>query len=392
MSSFSRLLCRSFCTSLQQQKPTSKPIAKLNKLIADLYKERDLKQLVQKFKQYSEIDRFRTNPRVYDTTVHRLATCKKPELVEEILEDQKRYGDIGKEGFAVRLITLYGKAGMFDHARKVFDEMPERKCQRTVLSVNALLGACLSAKRLDKFEELLRELPGKLGVELDKVSYNVMINGFCEKGLFDDAVMAFDEMQKKGFEPDVITFATLFYWLYRKNRFADGERMWALMEKKNVTPSIRCYNSRLFGLVWEKGVSKAVEFVDEMRAKGVKPDVSTIEILIKGFCKDGNLEEAKKWYKEIRECDSDPTKATYAALIPLACKNGELDLAAKLCREILHIRCDVDEPLLQSAVDELVDGSKLEEAKKIVHLARSNSHHRYKLKVPPPPTPPPSDS
>ncbi|CAM8988167.1 unnamed protein product [Rhodiola kirilowii] len=380
-SSLSRLLRRSFCTSLLQQSPVPPPTEKLSKLIADIYKERDLKQVVQKFKKYSEIDRFRTNIKVYDTTVHRLATCKKLNWVEEILEDQKRFKDIGKEGFAVRLITLYGKAGMFDHARKVFDEMPERNCKRTVLSLNALLGACVSSKKLDKFDEIFNEV-GTLGIELDMVSYNVVINVLCEKGSFDDAIGMVDEMQKKGFEPNVITFATLLYWLYRKNRFADGERIWALMHENNVTPSVRCYNSRLMGVIWEMGMSKAVEFVNEMQVKGVKPDVSTIEILIKGFSKNGNLEETKKWYKEIQKCDSDPTKATYAALVPLACKKGELDLVAKLCQEILHIRCHVDDSLLQSAVDELANGSKLEEANMIVQLAKSNSYHRYKLKLP----------
>ncbi|CAA7040118.1 unnamed protein product [Microthlaspi erraticum] len=58
------------------------------------------------------------------------------EWIEEILEEQKKYHNMSKEGFIVRIINLYGQAGMFEHAQKVFDEMPERNCKRTVLSFN----------------------------------------------------------------------------------------------------------------------------------------------------------------------------------------------------------------------------------------------------------------
>ncbi|KAK1396500.1 hypothetical protein POM88_006363 [Heracleum sosnowskyi] len=59
--------------------------------------------------------------------------------MEDILEFQKQFEDITNERFMVRLISLYGKAGMFDNARKVFDEMPELKC----VEINDLGGQCV---------------------------------------------------------------------------------------------------------------------------------------------------------------------------------------------------------------------------------------------------------
>ncbi|KAK9267497.1 hypothetical protein L1049_009925 [Liquidambar formosana] len=380
MSSLSRLLYRTFSTSLPST-PQPKPLASKS-LSTDLYRERNLKRLVQKFKKSSELDRFRTKTGVYEDIVRRLASAKRFRWIEEILEDQKKYKDISKEGFAVRLISLYGKSGMFDHAHKVFDEMPDLKCDRTVLSFNALLGACVNSKKFDRIDEFFRELPDKLSIEPDRVSHNVVIKAFCEMGSFESAISMLDEMEKKGLEPDLITFNTLFNGLYGNSRFSDGEKIWDLMEKKNIVPDIRSYNAKLLGLALENRMPEAVKLLEEMGSKGVKPDVFSFNTLIKGFCNEGNLEEAKQWYIELGKSDCAPNKVTFAMLVPFVCEKGDFNLAFELCKEIFNQRCLVDAALLQLVVDRLVKASKVEEAEKLVELGNSNGYSRYGLKLP----------
>ncbi|KAJ4982319.1 hypothetical protein NE237_033156 [Protea cynaroides] len=87
------------------------------------------------------------------------------DYVEEILEDQKKNDDISKEGFAIRIISLYGKSGMFDQAYQTFDQLPEPKCQRTVKSFDALLTACVDTSTFDKAELLFCELPSCLSIQ-----------------------------------------------------------------------------------------------------------------------------------------------------------------------------------------------------------------------------------
>ncbi|XP_021719450.1 pentatricopeptide repeat-containing protein At3g13160, mitochondrial-like [Chenopodium quinoa] len=154
------------------------------------------------------------------------ANTKSFSLIEEILEDQKQYKDITDEGFTVRFICLYGKAGMFDHAHKLFDEMPELNCKRTVLSYNALLGTCVNSKNFDKVDGFFRELPGKLSIKPDVVSYNTVIKAFCEMGSLDSALSLLDEMEKEGLRPNLITFNILLDAFYRKLRFLDGDKLW----------------------------------------------------------------------------------------------------------------------------------------------------------------------
>ncbi|GMJ14625.1 Ribosomal Pentatricopeptide Repeat Protein 3b [Hibiscus trionum] len=374
MSFLSRVLRRTFSTAIT---PTPQPDS-IRKIAAELYKERDLKRLVEKFKKSCEYSRFRTRGGIYEDIVRRLASAGRFRWIEEILEDQKKYDDISKEGFAARLIHLYGRSGMYEQAYKVFDEMPNKG----LLSFNALMGACVNAKKFDKVDGFFKELPAKLSIEPDLVSYNTVIKAFCEMGSLDSARLMLDEMEKKGVQPDVITFNTLLHNFYKNGRVDDGEKIWGKMVEKNVEPDIRSYNAKLLGFATEKRMKEAVSFVEEMRSKGVKFDVFTFDYMITGFVNEGKLEEAKEWYGQIGENGCTPDKLTFKTLVPFVCEKGDLSFAIELCKEIFGRKKLVDDALLQRVVDDLVEASKIEDAKELVKLAKSNSYCRYKLNMP----------
>lgn len=379
MSFLSRRLYRVFSTSTAA---TTQATVSAGSACKDIYRERDLKRLVEKFKQSSELYRFRTNASIYEVTVRRLAAAKRFRWIEEILEEQKKYKDISKEGFSVRLISLYGKSGMFHHAFKVFDEMPNQKCERSVLSFNALLGACVNSKKFDKVEGFFRDLPSGLSIKPNLFSYNIVIKAFCSTGSFSSAVGMLDEMEKEGLEPDSITFNTLLNGFNGSGRFSDVEKIWARMEKKNVVPDIRSYNAKFLALASEKRMLEGICLFEEMQTKGIKPDAYSFNYFIKGFCNDGKLEEATNWLGKMRKNGFSPDKLTFVTLVPFYCEKGSFDQAFELCKEIFNRKCLVDKVLLQNAVDELVKGGKVEEAKQLVHLGKSNSYRLYKLKIP----------
>ncbi|KAG4195640.1 hypothetical protein ERO13_A06G121700v2 [Gossypium hirsutum] len=351
MSSLTRVLRRTFSTT-----PNPQPHS-VRKFSEDLYKERDLKRLPL--------------PRrsgIYEDIVRRLASAGRFQWIEEVLEDQKKYQDISKEGFAARLIHLYGKSGMFEQAYKVFDEMPNRG----LLSFNALMGACVNAKKFDKVNGFFKELPEKLSVEPDLVSYNTVIKAFCEMGSLDSARLMLDEMEKKGVQPDI----------FKNGRFDDGEKIWGKMVEKNVEPDIRSYNAKLLGFSTEKKMKEAVNLVEEMRSKGLKLDVFTFNYMIRGFVNEGKLEEAKEWYNQIGKNECAPDKLTFTMLVPFLCEKGDLSFAIELCKEIFGRKKLVDAALLQRVVDELVKASNIEDAKELVKLAKTNNFCRYKMKMP----------
>lgn len=375
MSFLHRILHRTFSSTSLESSISTKSI------FDELYKERDLKALVHKFKKASENPRFRAHNGIYDTTVRRLTISKRFNLVEEILQDQKKYSDIEKEGFSARLITLFGKAGLCENAHKMFDELPDRNCERTVISLNALLTAYLHSKKYDMVGSFFKKLPLDLCIEPNLVTYNIVIKAYCEMGNPDLAISLLEEMGKKGIDPDLISYNTLLDWLYRNGRFGDGEKLWGQMDEKNVCPNVRSYNARLRGLVKEKKIKDGVELFEKMKNEGVKPDMFTFNTLIKGFVDVDDLDEAKKWYTEISKSEHDPNKITYITIVPFLCKKGDLTSAFELCKDIFNIRCIVHPSILQLVVDSLVKQSMITEAEAIVQLGKMNGYRRYKLNL-----------
>ncbi|XP_042486654.1 pentatricopeptide repeat-containing protein At1g55890, mitochondrial-like [Macadamia integrifolia] len=382
MSSLSRHLYRSFCTATPATPETSVAWPPLNTIISDLFNERNFETLVNKFKKSSEYHRFRCRHRIYEVTVRRLALAKRFSCIEEILEDQKKYNDICSEGFAIRLISLYGKSGMFNQASQTFNQLPELKCPRTVKSFNALLSACVDTKNYEKAEPLFRELPSSLSIEPNLYSYNIMIRVYCEMGSLDSAISVLDEMEKSGVSPSLITFNFLLNGFYEKNRFSDGEAIWARMENNNLVPDIRSFNAKLRGLVLGGKTLEVVELVKELETKGPKPDIHSFNALIKGLCNDGDLEVAMRIHKELNKKGLIPNRSTFQTLIPCLCEKGNFDLALKLCKESLNRRHFLHAELLQTVVDGFVKKSKVDGAKKLMELARAKGYSESSLKMP----------
>ncbi|XVE51209.1 hypothetical protein DITRI_Ditri02bG0021300 [Diplodiscus trichospermus] len=335
---------------------------------------RQLQKLANKFKKSSESNKFRSNKQAYAETVHRLASAKQFSLIDDILQHQKKYKDISEEGFVIRLIRLYGKAGMFEHAQKLFDEMPELKCERTVKSFNALLAARVYSKKLDSIEKLFKQLPEKLGIEPNLVSYNTVIKAFSDLGSLDAALSVVDILEKKELEPDIITFNTMLAGFFSEGRIAEGEKIWELMEKKNIVPNIKSYHAKLRGLIHENKMMEAVELLREMESKGIKPDTISYNTLIKGYCSNGNLEQVKNWYSELKK-NCSPDRFTYPTLVSFLCKKNEFEMAIELCKEGIDRGVISGTALIQGLLQE----SMVEEAIQLVELGKSRFHLKLKL-------------
>ncbi|KAE8728659.1 putative 3S-linalool/(E)-nerolidol /(E,E)-geranyl linalool synthase [Hibiscus syriacus] len=270
-----------------------------------------------------------------------------------------------------------GKAGMSEHAHKLFDEMPEINCQRTVNSLNARLSAYLHSEKFDNVGKLLEELPEKIRIEPDLISYNTVIKAYCEMGSMDSAVSMIDTLEKKGLEPVIRTFNTLLDGLFSRGRIAAGEEIWELMEKKNVVPDTRTYNTKLRGLGHERKISEAVELWDEMKSKGVEPDIHSYNALITGYCNAGNLEQVLKWYGELKKSVL-PDLVTYITVLSFFSKKNEFEMATEICKEAIDRRIKSGTAL----VDKLVKESRIEEAIQFVESGLSRSALRLKFPRP----------
>ncbi|KAL8042665.1 hypothetical protein ABFS82_09G069800 [Erythranthe guttata] len=325
--------------------------------------DNNTKKLVKKYKSNSSS--FGGQLFIHKTTFLRLAKSGHFSSVRDVLDHNKLYPEAQNEAFTARLIYLYGEAKMLDHALQLFDEMPQLNCPRTVLSFNALLSACLTSASFDKAVELFQELPAKLSIKPNLISYTTAITASCKTGSLDTSISMLKEMDKNNVEPNTVTFNILLNAFYRSGRFSEAENLWNLMEEKKVIPDLGCYNSRLLGMVNENRFSEAMVVFEGFEKKGLKPNIYTYNYLMKGFVDKGDMEEVKKWYGKILESGNcRPDFITFRTLIPFACDNGDIDFARELYEKSVGLKINFPScKIMQEVIDKVVGQFKVGDAR-----------------------------
>uniref|UniRef100_A0A0E0JPM8 Pentacotripeptide-repeat region of PRORP domain-containing protein n=1 Tax=Oryza punctata TaxID=4537 RepID=A0A0E0JPM8_ORYPU len=354
----------------------------IRNLIKGLMRERDPDKLVSGFIAASSAHpRFRARHRVYDVAVSRLATFGRLDGVEAIIDAQKPFLETSTEGFAARLIRLYGRASMASHAAATFHDLPPQL--KSTMTFNSLLAAYAEAGNFDALAAAFKEIPvSNPSVVPSAYSYNIILQALCKMPDLSAALDTVTLMEKCGISPDLVTFNTLLNGFYNHGDMDGAEKVWEMIKERNMVPDAKSYNAKLRGLVAQGRIEDAVAVVEKMEKDGPKPDTVSYNELIRGYCKDGRLEEAKKLFEDMAENGYVANSGSYHTLIPCLVEAGKLDYALKCCHEIYNMNLKVDAFVLQEVVTALVTASRVEDATKIVELRWKNSYPRRILHIP----------
>ncbi|KAJ0986978.1 hypothetical protein J5N97_005334 [Dioscorea zingiberensis] len=332
--------------------------------------ERDPEKLFNLFQSNASNRLVVENRFAFEDTVSRLAGARRLDLVEQLLEHQKALPQGRREGFIVRIIMLYGKAGMPDHALKTFDQMPLFGCPRTVKSFNATLQILSQARKFDKVHMLFDDASMKYGIELDEISYNIVVKGLCEMGSLDSAYLLMVGMEKAGLKPGVVTYTTLMAAAYKSNRREIGDGLWNLMVVKGCSPNLATFNVRIQYLINRRRGWQANDLMHKMLGTGIKPDELTYNLIIKGFCMMGELEMAKRVFYALHGRGCKPNSKIYQTMVHYLCKAREFDIAFRLCKDSMEKNWFPSIDTIDSLLKGLMEISKDRNAREIIKLIR----------------------
>ncbi|XP_039120625.1 LOW QUALITY PROTEIN: pentatricopeptide repeat-containing protein At1g80150, mitochondrial [Dioscorea cayenensis subsp. rotundata] len=355
----------SYLSSHCDQEAVSEPA------LIKIKKERDPEKLFRLFQSNASNRLVVENRFVFEDTVSRLAGARRLDLVEQLLEYQKALPQGRREGFIVRIIMLYGKAGMPDHALKTFDQMHLFGCPRTVKSFNATLQVLSQARMFDKVHMLFHDASVKYGIELDDISYNIIVKSLCELGCLNSAFLVMVGMEKAGIKPDVVTYTTLMAAAYKCNHREIGDGLWNLMVLKRCSPNLATFNVRIQYLINRRRGWQANDLMHKMMsATSIKPDELTYNLIIKGFCSMGELEMAKRVFNALHGRGCKPNSRIYQTMVHYLCKAREFDLAFRLCKDSMEKNWFPSMDTIHCLLKGLMEISKDRNAREIMKLIR----------------------
>ncbi|CAA7012999.1 unnamed protein product [Microthlaspi erraticum] len=252
---------------------------------------------------------FAPDSRIYTTLMKGYMKNGRVADTARMLEAMRRQDDRNSHPDEVSYTTVvsaFVKAGLMDRARQVLAEMARMGVPANRITYNVLLKGYCKQLQIDKAEDLLREMAEDAGIEPDVVSYNIIIDGCI---LIDDSAGAlsfFNEMRTRKIAPTKISYTTLM---------------------------------KAFAMSGQPKLANRV-FDEMMRDPRVKVDLIAWNMLVEGYCRLGLIEDAKRVVSRMKENGFYPNVATYGSLangVSVARKPGEALLLWKEIKE----RCEV---------------------------------------------------
>ncbi|VVA99500.1 unnamed protein product [Arabis nemorensis] len=306
-----------------------------------------------------------------ELTVRRLAKSQRFSDIESLIESQKNDPRIKTETFHSTLIRSYGRASMFDHAMKTFEEMEQLGTPRTVVSFNALLAACLHSDLFERVPQLFDEIPQRYySIIPDKVSYGMLIKSYCDSGSPGKAMETMRDMEVKGVEVTIIAFTTILGSLYKNGEIDVAENLWTEMVNKGCVLDNTAYNVRLMNAAKESP-ERVKELMEEMISVGLKPDTVSYNYLMTAYCVKGMMNEAKKVYEGLdQEHDCFANAATFRTLIFHLCINGLYDQGLVVFKKSALMHKIPDFKTCKHLTEGLVKNNRMEDARGVARTVK----------------------
>ncbi|CAL9177578.1 unnamed protein product, partial [Musa hybrid cultivar] len=257
---------------------------------------------------------------------------------------------------------------------------PDHVTYTTVISALIKVGA------MDRARSVLADM-GNAGVPANRVTYNVLLKGYCQQLQLDEAKELVRDMSKHaGIEPNVVSYNILIDGCILVDDSAGALAYFNEMRERGITPSKVSYTTLMKAFALSGQPKLAHKVFDEMeKDPRVKVDRVAYNMLIEGYCRLGLIEEAKKIVDKMKQNGFQPDVATYGSLangIALARKPGE---ALLLWNEVKE-RCAAspplrpDEGLLDALADVCVRAAFFRKALEIVACMEENGISPNKTK------------
>jgi pentatricopeptide repeat protein len=362
----------SSATPVPQSEPAPASSNRIARLKNAIRRETDPDRIASLFLSAGSESYFHGDREIYFSTIHRLASSRRNDLIESLLSSSLASIPSPSEGFLIRIITLYSESGMMDHAVRAFNQIKSV----TDRSFSALLSAYFDNKQFDQLHKAFNTLPVELGFSSGIASYNVFLKCLSSEGKVITARAVLDEMPKKGVEPNIISYNEVLNGYLKKGDETGFNEFLKLIYQKGSSPNVSTYNIRI-QLLCNKGSSlQAEELLEAMISKRIKPNIVTFNTIIDGFCKKGQVDSALRVFKKIKEVQLEngtsvtPNFVTYNVLIKGLVEKEEFLPAVEVYKEFAKKNWALSLQAVRKLVEGLLNLSQEEEAKKVTSSMR----------------------
>ncbi|XP_063936504.1 pentatricopeptide repeat-containing protein At1g74630-like isoform X2 [Daucus carota subsp. sativus] len=218
------------------------------------------------------------------------------------------------------LIEMYGRFGLVDVSRKVFDEIKDPDC----ISCNVMLGEYVRVREMGLAEEFFDKISDR-----DLVSWNTMIHGYASIGDIESAQDLFDTSARK----DFVSWSSMFPTCAKSRCSSNALKLFHEMQLSNVVPDQITMVSVLCacGDIGALGMGKMIhEYIKRSCIEiGIRLGTSLVDM----YAKCGDIDNAVGCFKQMSKKDVFAWSAMIMGLANHGYGEAALDLFSKMISE-----------------------------------------------------------
>ncbi|CAK8544321.1 unnamed protein product [Lathyrus sativus] len=271
------------------------------------------------------------------------------------------------------LLDVYASGGYVALCRQLFDEMPQRDVVSwTVLIMGYRFGGMYDDALL-VFEQMQYA-----GVVPNRVTMVNALAACASSGAVEMGIWIHDMVRRNGWELDVILGTALVDMYVKCGRVEDGLRVFSYMKEKNVFT----WNAVIKGLALAKSGEEAILWFNRMEFDGVRADEVTLVAILSACSHSGLVDKGQLIFSMLVDGKYGfcPNAKHYACMVDLLARAGRLQEAFKI------MRCMPFEPT-KAMWGSLLIGSKFQGnfefsefvARKLVEMEPDNTSYYVQL-------------
>ncbi|KAM7262915.1 hypothetical protein ACFE04_000598 [Oxalis oulophora] len=267
----------------------------------------------------------------YGLLIRKLITLQELQLAESVYYDHIIEKGIDPDVDIVNsMVICWCKLGKIDQAKSHFDSVISDSVQCKV-AINAILRELFAKERfLEAFDVVC-----KVKIYLGFWSYNVLVDGLCQKGYLNEAFEVFDIMlERTGSKPTLHLYKSLFYGLCKGGWVHEAESLFVEIEARGFYVDKVMYTSLIKAYCTDSKMKMAMRVYLRMLKTGCDPDGYTKNIIFHGFMKVGLFDKGLLFYNNLGQ-GMVPDAMTCQIMISKYCQDGRLDCASMLMKNMI---------------------------------------------------------
>lgn len=308
--------------------------------------------------------RYRHTGAAYYTILKMLSEAKMTRVILDWLDSFQKQRRVRGERYYKILITGYAFAGESDLALQMFSRMRFQGLDLDKISYNALLNGLVEQNCFDVVEIIYKQIcRGRLR---NASSDCTMITSLCKQGKLKEAKRLFDDLRHNGCTVNEAAIVVLISAFCKGKRTDEARRLIEEIRKEGHVSMPKVHDAWIKALVEGKRVDDALKYFEETTPRGFIPGWSCYNALLSGLLGAKRLDKAYNLLIEMKNKHVFPDSNTMNALVCAFCEGGLLLIALDFFNRRSKFGFSPDNVAYNHLINALCRASKLDTACRVL--------------------------